>query len=64
MHTSLTCDSSAFCELYLMSSLMAFRVLPRASLYETTWEEDLRYDHDLIVPQAKNGSIKVQIKID
>lgn len=55
--------SLANCEVYLMTAMMAFRVIPRASLYETTIE-DLTYDHDLIVVQTKKGSISVRIKID
>jgi hypothetical protein len=45
-----------------MAALMAFRVIPRARLYETTIE-DLTYDHDLIVLQTKKGSISVRIAI-
>lgn len=46
-----------------MAAMMAFRVLPRARLFETTME-DLTYDHDLIVVQTKKGSISVKIQID
>ena len=46
-----------------MAAMMAFRVLPRARLYETT-VEDISYDHDLIVVQTKKGSISVRVKID
>lgn len=45
-----------------MAALMAFRIIPRARLYETTIE-DLTYDHDLIVLQTKKGSISVRIAI-
>lgn len=46
-----------------MAALMAFRVIPRARLYETT-VEDISYDHDLIVVQTKKGTISVRIKIE
>jgi len=46
-----------------MAALMAMRVIPRATLYETTIE-DLTYDHDLIVLQTKKGSISVRVKIE
>lgn len=52
--------SLAYCEIYIMVVLMAFRVLPRARLYETTIE-DIKYDHDLIVPQTKKGAVSVRI---
>lgn len=55
--------SLAYCELYLMAAAMALRVLPRARLHETTIE-DIAYDHDLIVPQSKNGSVRVGVVID
>lgn len=45
-----------------MAAAMALRVLPRAQLYETTIE-DIRYDHDLIVPQTIKGSVAARIKI-
>lgn len=45
-----------------MSSLMAFKVIPRAKLVETT-VEDISYDHDLIVVQTKKGSISVRVAI-
>ncbi|KAK4189411.1 Cyrochrome P450 monooxygenase [Podospora australis] len=56
-------ENLAYCEVYLMAALVAMRVLPRASLYETT-VEDVTYDHDQIVPQNKNGTMGVRIKID
>jgi hypothetical protein len=45
-----------------MAALLAFRVIPRARLHETTIE-DITYDHDLIVVQTKKGSISVRIAI-
>ncbi|KAI8961403.1 cytochrome P450 [Daldinia sp. FL1419] len=52
----------AYCELFIMTTAFAFRVLPRAQLYETTIE-DVKYDHDLIVPQTVKGPIAARIKI-
>jgi tetrahydromethanopterin S-methyltransferase subunit F len=49
--------------MYLMSALMAFYVVPRARLVDTT-VEDISYDHDLIVLQTKKGSISVRIAVD
>ena len=46
-----------------MIATMAFRILPRAQLFETTMD-DLRYDHDMVVVQTKKGSISTQIKIN
>ena len=60
--TKLTSDSLAYCEIYLLTALMALRVFPRAKLHETTLE-DVTYDHDLIVPQTKKGSLSVRIQI-
>lgn len=45
-----------------MTAALALRVLPRAQLDDTTIE-DVEYDHDLIVPQAKKGSVRVQVVI-
>ncbi|KAH6972855.1 cytochrome P450 [Ilyonectria sp. MPI-CAGE-AT-0026] len=53
-------ENLAWCEIYIMVALMTFRVLPRARLYETTIE-DIKYDHDLIVPHAKKGTVSVRI---
>jgi hypothetical protein len=55
--------SLAYCELYVMSALMAFQVLPRAKLVDTT-REDIEYDHDLIVLQTTKGSMSVKIAIE
>ncbi|KAI8938843.1 hypothetical protein NX059_004706 [Plenodomus lindquistii] len=56
-------ENLAYCELYLMGAQMAFSVLPRAKLVDTTIE-DISYDHDLIVVQTKKGSISVRIAIE
>jgi hypothetical protein len=42
---------------------MAFTVLPRSKLVNTT-VEDISYDHDCIVLQTKKGSISVCIAIE
>ncbi|KAF4448029.1 hypothetical protein F53441_8504 [Fusarium austroafricanum] len=55
-------ENLAYCEVYIMAALLAFRIIPRARLYETTIE-DITYDHDLIVVQTKKGSISVRIAI-
>ncbi|KAI0482609.1 benzoate 4-monooxygenase cytochrome P450 [Xylariaceae sp. FL0804] len=52
----------AYCEMYIMAALMAFKVIPRAQLDGTT-EKDLSYDHDLIVVQTEKGSISTRIAI-
>lgn len=59
--TDVSC-SLALCEIYIMAALMAFRIIPKAELFETTIE-DLTYDHDLVVLQTKKGHISTQIKI-
>jgi len=46
-----------------MTALITMRVIPRATLYETTIE-DLTYNHDLIFLQTKKGSISVNVKIE
>jgi len=46
-----------------MGAHMAFSVLPRAKLVDTT-VDDISYDHDLIVVQTKKGSISVRIAIE
>jgi hypothetical protein len=45
-----------------MSTLMDFRIIPRARLYEIT-VEDMSYDHELIVVQTEKGSISVRIEL-
>ncbi|KAI1856628.1 hypothetical protein JX265_011587 [Neoarthrinium moseri] len=51
----------AYCELFLLTAAMALRVLPRAKLLSSI--EDVRYDHDLVVPNAKYGLIRAYIQI-
>jgi hypothetical protein len=55
--------SLAYCEIYVMCALMAFKVIPRARLVDTT-VEDITYDYDLIVVQTRKGSVSVKIAID
>jgi tetrahydromethanopterin S-methyltransferase subunit F len=62
-HDTNTADSLAYCEVYIMAALMAFNVLPKSRLVDTT-VEDISYDHDLIVLQTKKGSISVRIAIE
>lgn len=45
-----------------MAALMAFQIIPRAKLVDTT-RANLDYDHDLIVPQTKFGSISCKIAL-
>lgn len=45
-----------------MAALMAFHVVPRAKLVDTT-RANFDYDHDMIVPQTKFGSISCKIAI-
>jgi hypothetical protein len=43
-----------------MTVAMALRVLPKAELYNTTIE-DVKYDHDAVVPHTTKGSIAVRL---
>ncbi|KAI1393077.1 benzoate 4-monooxygenase cytochrome P450 [Hypoxylon trugodes] len=52
----------AYCEIFLMTAALTLRVLPRARLFETTIE-DIKYDHDLIVPQTIKGSVSVRVSL-
>ncbi|KAI1342455.1 cytochrome P450 [Xylariaceae sp. FL0016] len=53
----------AYCELFIMAALIAYKVIPRAKLNGTTID-DLTYDHDLIVVQTTKGSISTRIAIE
>ncbi|KAK1832579.1 benzoate 4-monooxygenase cytochrome P450 [Podospora conica] len=56
-------ENLAYCELYIMTAMMAMRVIPRARLSGTT-AEDLAYDHDMFVLQNKKGGpISVHIEV-
>lgn len=50
------------CELHYALAAVTLRVLPSMRLYETT-EEDVRYDHDMLVPMARHGSKGVRAVI-
>ncbi|RYP50660.1 hypothetical protein DL768_003879 [Monosporascus sp. mg162] len=52
----------ALCELYLALTALTLRVFPHMRLFETT-EEDVRYDHDMMVPVPKDGSKGVRVKV-
>ncbi|RYP72823.1 hypothetical protein DL771_004007 [Monosporascus sp. 5C6A] len=52
----------ALCELYLALTALTLRVFPHMRLFETT-EEDVRYDHDMMVPMPKDGSKGVRVKV-
>ncbi|KAK6218825.1 hypothetical protein LQW54_002751 [Pestalotiopsis sp. IQ-011] len=45
----------ALCELHLGLAALTLRVLPHIRLFETT-EEDIRYDHDMLIPIPKAGT--------
>lgn len=38
-----------------MVAALTLRVFPRMELYETT-ADDVRYDHDLMIPMPRKGS--------
>ncbi|KUI60841.1 Trichodiene oxygenase [Cytospora mali] len=50
----------AYIEIYIATAALVLRVFPRMRLYETT-EDDVKYDHDLVVSQPKNGSKGVRV---
>lgn len=54
--------SLAYCELYVAVAVMALKIFPRLTLFETT-EEDVKYDHDLFVPMTKEDSRGVRVLI-
>ena len=39
----------------LLVAALTLRVLPKMRLYETT-VDDVRYDHDLMIPMPRKGS--------
>lgn len=55
--------SLALCEMYIGLAALILRVFPRMRLFETT-EEDILYDHDMVVPVPKAGSKGVRVVID
>ncbi|KAI2616488.1 cytochrome P450 [Hypoxylon sp. NC1633] len=52
----------AYCELYLALAALTLRVFPHMRLFETT-EDDVRYDHDMLVPLTRDGSNGVRVVI-
>jgi len=46
-----------------MAALVAFQIIPRATLEEPEDPEHFAYDHDMIVLQTKKGSISCNISI-
>lgn len=56
----LTRHSLAYCEIYLATAALTLRVFPHMKLYQTTID-DIKYDHDLVVAQAKKGSKGVRV---
>lgn len=54
--------SLAYCELYLAVAVMALKIFPRMTLFETT-EEDVKYDYDLFVPMTKEDSKGVRVLV-
>ncbi|KAH8757997.1 cytochrome P450, partial [Diaporthe sp. PMI_573] len=52
----------AYCELYLGVAFLTLKVFPKMALFETT-EDDVRYDHDLLVPMTRKGSRGVRVVI-
>ncbi|KAI0171940.1 cytochrome P450 [Hypoxylon sp. FL1284] len=52
----------ALCELYLALAALTLRVFPHMRLFETT-EEDVKYDHDMIVPLVRDESKGVRVLI-
>ena len=55
-------NSLALCEIYLTVAAISFRVLHRMQLYESS-VRDIKYDHDLMVPQPQRGSKGIRILI-
>ncbi|KAI0178062.1 putative cytochrome P450 [Pestalotiopsis sp. NC0098] len=52
----------ALCEMYLLVAALTLRGLTHLHLYETS-VDDIKYDHDLMVPQPKKGSKGVRVLI-
>ncbi|TLD33341.1 hypothetical protein PspLS_00708 [Pyricularia sp. CBS 133598] len=55
--------SLAMAEMNLALAALAIRVLPHATLYETT-VEDVLYDHDMFIPRTRKESKGVRVKIN
>ncbi|KAL2281069.1 hypothetical protein FJTKL_12089 [Diaporthe vaccinii] len=54
--------SLAYCELYLGVAFLTLKVFSKLILFETT-EDDVRYDHDLLVPMTRKGSRGVRVVV-
>lgn len=54
VHADSVSCSFALYEIYAMATLIAFRVIAKAELFETTID-DLTYVHDVVVLQTKKG---------
>ncbi|KAJ8116515.1 hypothetical protein OPT61_g2076 [Boeremia exigua] len=52
----------AYCELFLTTAALMRRVFPHIELFQTT-VEDVKYDHDAIIPRAKKGSKGVRVVV-
>lgn len=52
--------SLAYCDLFVSVAALTLRIFPRMKLYETTLD-DVRYDHDMFIPQPKAGSKGVRV---
>lgn len=55
--------SLALAEMNLALAALALRVLPHATLYETTYD-DVLYDHDMFIPRTRKESKGVRVKIN
>ncbi|KAF7928054.1 uncharacterized protein EAE97_009852 [Botrytis byssoidea] len=53
----------ATCELYLLVTALILRVFPRMHLFETE-QQDIEYDHDMIIPLTHSDSKGVRVLID
>jgi hypothetical protein len=54
------CYSLALCELYIVTAILALRVLPNLKLHDTVYE-DIKYDFDALTSQPKKGARGVRI---
>lgn len=52
--------SLALCELYIVTAILALRVLPNLKLHDTVYE-DIKYDFDALTSQPKKGSRGIRI---
>jgi len=52
----------AYCELYFAVTALVLRVFPHMELFETT-EEDIKYHHDLFIPQPRPESLGLRVLV-